>query len=163
VQGAATVVGAAQDAAPDLMRYLNTPNAVDGAGKYATPGEAAAQYLAEQGIDQQSAKGQLIISLAQQLRSAGAGFGKASLYPDVEDVDGDGWVPIPGGVGKSEPNLLAQAAKTTYATLYPDVWKKHKEDILKIVDTSAQTWEVANPTGRADGGERDRHRQGGQQ
>jgi hypothetical protein len=152
VQGAGTVVAAAQTAAPELMRLLNTPNATStAAGKYATPREAAQAYMNDLGIEPTSAQGQLISLLAQQLWNSGAGQVRTTIENDPKDLDGDNWVSRPGGVGNSEPDLLAQATKTLYATSYPDVWKKHKADILKVVDTTAASWEVANPTGASPG------------
>lgn len=144
VPGVTSAVTSATAAAPELMRYLNSPNAakeagIAGAKKYATPFQAASAYMAEQGIDPTSAQGQMITALAQQLWNKGAGFVNHETGAD-QDADGDGWYRRPGGVAGQEDQIVKLAANQTFSALYPDMWKKHKDDILGNVDVAADSW-----------------------
>lgn len=144
VPGVTTAVSAAAGSAGDLMELMHKPiTAADGTKTYLTGAEAANTYITNAGIQDPNEQA-MIRSMAAKMWNQGAGW--------TENESGE-WEQRAGGVNQDSTALIQKAAQQTFATLYPQMWKKHGKDIMGAVGSASTVWALETTKANAGGNE----------
>lgn len=130
VPGVSAAVASASSYAGELMNAFNNP--LDKDGNYGNATDVANKIIADAGIVDPN-EAAMVRAMASKMWSQGAG------YAD----NGNGWEQRAGGVNQDKTTLIQLAAKQTFGTLYPQMWKKHSSEIIDSIGSASAVWEQA--------------------